>query len=194
MNFRVETFVAPELPEDTVMDLAVLRCLIYPDPAIDAARAADSMRQTWRGYDGPARDAAVWFIAREPSGRVVANAIMYPKHIRTPQGPLDVAGLASVMSHPEVRGQGYGNAVVAAAFEWLDRSPYNWSLFQTSYGVRPFYERLGARLIDNLFVNSTDAKNPTARPWWNDVTMIRPAAHCNDAWPEGQIDLLGKAW
>jgi predicted N-acetyltransferase YhbS len=123
----------------------------------------------------------------------LANAMVFKRTIATARGPLDVMALAAVCAAPERRGEGLGRAVVAEAFKEVDAGAYLVSLFQT--GVPGFYEKLGARLVDNSFTNSrhvpTDRHGSADAPWWEPFVMIYPA---NYDWPAGGIDLLGAGY
>ena len=123
------------------------------------------------------------------SDRVVAHAQVFVRKIFFGSGEMGVLALAGVCTDPEVRGQGMGAAVVRRAFEKLAELDLGVCLFQT--GVVPFYEKLGARKIDNQFVNRANVTDPTANPWWDKAVMIYPA----DAdWPVGEIDLGGAGY
>ena len=54
-----------------------------------------------------------------------------------------------------------------------------------------FYARLGARIVDNRFVNSTHVEDPEAYPWLADDVMIYPKHH---PWPAGVIDINGPSY
>lgn len=127
------------------------------------------------------------------AGVALANAMVFRRTIATMDGPLDVMALAAVCSAPERRGKGLGRLVVAEAFREVDTGAYPVSLFQT--GVPNFYEKLGARLVDNGFVNSrynpTDKHGSPDAPWWEPYAMIYPATY---DWPSGEIDLLGAGY
>lgn len=124
------------------------------------------------------------------AGVIVAKSHTFARTIGTSRGELTVMALAGVCCDPNHRGEGYGRAVVAAAFGRIDRGEFPASLYQTSHHNRPFYEKLGARQIDNRFVNSL-ADDPDANPFWDEIAMIYPAA-CD--WPDGVIDLRGPGY
>ena len=100
-----------------------------------------------------------------------------------------VLALASVCSDPDLRGRGYGMAVVRDAFSRVDEGEFSLSLYQT--GVPEFYEKLGARIVENRFVNSLSITDPEANPWWEKFCMIYPAS---SAWSDGLVDLLGPGY
>jgi predicted N-acetyltransferase YhbS len=120
----------------------------------------------------------------------LANATVFERMVETVRGPLEVMALAAVCCAPVRRGEGLGALVVSEAFKEVDAGKYPVSLFQT--GVPKFYEKLGARLVDNAFVNSlhdpADRHGSADAPWWEPHIMIYPATY---DWPTGTVDLLG---
>lgn len=123
------------------------------------------------------------------NGRAYAHAETFTREIHAEGGSRKVLALAAVCADPALRGRGYGASVVDAAFAEVRSGAYAVSLFQT--GVPHFYERLGARQVDNPFVNRQDSENPEANPWWESTIMIYPAYA---PWPTGLIDLNGPAY
>jgi GNAT superfamily N-acetyltransferase len=119
----------------------------------------------------------------------LAHARMFGRVIHTQAGALRVGALSSVCVHEIHRGKGYGADVVKAALALVDRGVYPVSLWQTE--VAGFYEKLGARVITNPFVNSKNPEKPDENPWYVEAKMIYPA---NYPWPEGVIDLNGNAY
>ena len=143
----------------------------------------------WKDYRGPEEQHPRLFVIRK-NGRVIACASVVPKTIGTSKGDLTLLALARVCTDPAARGRGLGQQVVRAAFDLVDRGPFPFSLFQTSEKVRPFYEKLGAVVAANRFVNS-QSEDPTANPFWDTVVMRYPGG---SGWPEGEIDLRGPGW
>lgn len=124
----------------------------------------------------------------------IASAGISMREIGTERGPLRVMALAAVCSAVARRGEGWGRMVVQAAWGEVDRGRFPVALFQTS--VPRFYDRLGARTVDNRFVNSGELDPRPGRgtredPWWNPHIMIYPAAF---DWPAGTIDLQGPGY
>lgn len=122
-------------------------------------------------------------------GRVIAYANTFARQIHTSAGVLTVMGLSGVCVASSCRGKGLGKAIVRRAFEQVDRGLFPVSLYQT--GVRLFYEKLGARIVHNTFVNSKNIEDPQANPWWDLCVMIYPARY---DWPEEAIDLNGRGY
>ncbi len=89
---------------------------------------------------------------------------------------------------PSLQGQGLGKAVVQAALAPIDDGEFAVALFQTP--VPGFYERLGARRVENVWVNS-QSEQPTIYPWYDEFVMIYPVTY---PWPAGTIDLNGPAF
>ena len=98
---------------------------------------------------------------------------------------IDVVALASVCSHPDRRGEGFGDGVVTAAFEHAAEAGRP-SLFQT--GVPEFYERFGGRTISNEITTSA----PGEDAFTDDCVMIYPNT---PSWDESvTIDLTVAGW
>jgi hypothetical protein len=121
---------------------------------------------------------------------VIAHAEGNPRTIGTSQGDMTIVALARVCTDPAERGRKLGQAVVRTVFDAVDHGPFAHSLFQTTYKVRPFYEKLGCALVTNRIVNSL-ADDPAASPFWDNIVMRYPAAK---PWPEGEIDLRGPGY
>ncbi len=83
-----------------------------------------------------------------------------------------------------------GALVVRLVFDLVDQGAFAFSLFQTTPEVRPFYERLGAAVIDNPIVNSL-ADDVHESPFWDRVIMRYPSGL---GWPVGEIDLRGPGY
>jgi len=122
--------------------------------------------------------------------RAIAQADTFARTIKWESGAeKTVMALAGVVADPELRGKGYGKAVVQAAFGRVDNGEFPAALWQTNHPG--FYEQLGARKIDNRFSDHRDRGGSNTSPWWNDFIMIYPA----DAdWPFGPIDLNGPGY
>lgn len=106
-------------------------------------------------------------IASDHDGHIVAVARTFEHTIGYGDTERNIVALASVCSDPLRRGEGFGDAVVRAAFDRVQRSQLP-ALFQTP--VPHFYERFGSRLIDNHIVTSKPGAKPFADPW----AMIQP--------------------
>lgn len=79
--------------------------------------------------------------------------------------------LACVCVNELQRRNGYGREIVRCAFERVDNKQYDCSLFQTA--VPGFYEKPGAKVINNTCVNSLDNNS---NPWWDKFVMIYPSS------------------
>lgn len=124
-------------------------------------------------------------------GVAVAAAQSFARDVIAEEGGgrlFTVLALAGVCTLPGERGKGYGAAVVRAAFARVESGAYDQSLYQT--GVPDFYRKLGARTVENRFVNRM-ADDPQVCPWWNDFIMVYPQ---HGSWPGGLIDLNGPGY
>ncbi|MBC8101045.1 MAG: GNAT family N-acetyltransferase [Cytophagales bacterium] len=169
------------LPRATGASLHALANAIWPPEPGKSVPTLDEALAAWKQQE------SVHFVIGDDD-TVLAHALIFRREVSTLQGALMVGALATVCVHPGHRGQGWGADVVRAAFDYLPRLGAEVSLFQT--GVPRFYEKLGARLVTNRFVNG---KNPDDlnNPFWDTCEMIYPAAF---DWPDGQIDLNGPGY
>ena len=184
---QVEILDRRHLTEAEARPVAELLVSVFPRRGLD--ERLGKLVNDWRDYRGPEATYPRSMIIREGE-RVLAHAAASPRTIGTNEGELTVAALSHVATDPEARGRKLGQAVVRAVFDLVDHGPFQHSLFQTSDDVRPFYEKLGAGVVTNPFINS-QADDPTQKPFWDEVVMRYPAAK---HWPTGEIDLRGPGW
>lgn len=186
---EVVGFDRDSMNHDTARALVDLWFEVWPDETDDSdvnvRKVLDEMRdEAFAGERRPIN----WAVM--DGGRVLAVARTFARTIDTGAGRMTIMALAGVCSHPAVRGRGYGRAVVKAAFSRVDDGVFPVSLFQTQPRIIPYYERFGAGVVGNRFVNSL-AKNPRANPLWDPIAMVYPATA---DWPDGEVDLLGPAY
>jgi predicted GNAT family N-acyltransferase len=186
---RIETIDRRSIGKADARAISELVVSIWPKPDRTVDSFAAEIQAQWKDYRGPEDQHPRSFLIRE-GGRVVAHSSAYPRTVSTSKRDITVLALARVCTEPAVRGRKFGDAVVRAAFELVDQGTFPFALFQTTTDVRPFYERLGAVVVDNTFVNSL-AADPKANPFWAEVYMRYPAA---GDWPKGEIDLRGPGW
>ncbi len=191
MANTVVELAAAELSDRQIRAIASLiaRAFALPDVTEE-----DHARWHSELGDKPGHDTFVVF----EGGRALAHALLFPREIQTSAGPLRVGALAAVCSDPDHRGRGLGRDVARAAFKRVDDGAHPVSLFQT--GIPDFYARLGARPVENKFINSrwqppregeSSGHGTRDNPWWNPHIMIYPAPY---PWPEGEVDLLGPGY
>ena len=137
-----------------------------------------------RNYSRPDRQTIVAW----EDETLVAHAEVFSREIECEGKQFKIGCLSSVCVSPERRKQDFGKAVVQEAFSLIDGGEYQVFLFQTT--VPDFYQKLGARLVKNKFINkrSTD---PFKNPWRDASIMIYPSIY---DWPEGVIDLNGEGY
>lgn len=124
------------------------------------------------------------------AGRPVAHAFTFERWIHAPGQSLRVMGLASLAVAPEYRGRGMGEFMARTALERVDLETFSHALFQTQ--VPKFYEKLGARVVDNQFFNRSANNRVQESPWWEPFVMIYPGLKGN--WPTGRVDLNGPGY
>ena len=146
-----------------------------------------TMRNRRKGRQGTPEEATRSVIWQGETA--IAHAAMFGRVVHTENGSIQVGALSGVCVRKDQRGKGYGVEVTKAALSLVDQGRYSVSLWQTQ--SPGFYEKLGARVITNPFVNSQNRENPGKDPWPDEVKMIYPAEY---PWPEGVIDLNGGAY
>jgi predicted N-acetyltransferase YhbS len=119
----------------------------------------------------------------------VAHARTFERPLTTSAGEISVMALSGVCVLPSYQGRGLGAEIVRRAFGRIHAGEFAVSLFQTT--IPAFYEKLGATLVTNRFVNSRNKIHPDANPWHDEWIMIYPKSY---AWPEGTIDLNGPGY
>ncbi len=161
-----------------------LTMLTWPGATDSLDQRAESLLQ--RSARAP-EDELVFLV--EHDGSAYATAMIITRQIQIENNSMQVLGLAGVCSHPDVRGKGFGRLVIEAAFKTVKESG-GILLFQCNETVRPLYEKLGAVVVHNRFMNS-HADAPNENPLWDPFAMIYPA---DITWPAGVVDLCGRAW
>ncbi len=194
----VERWVAGRINEADFAAACALHHRSFPkaDRTLDDVLA--KKRGVWMGdrvVPGPlvSESPPIRFVVRDERepGRVVANACTLVRRVMPAGGVgLEVMGLFDVSSDPAERGRGLGELVTRHALTRMGVDAPGVCLFQTG-AARSFYERLGARVIDNRFTNSLDADAPDASPFTDEVVMLYPG---DTPWPDGPIDLRGSGW
>jgi GNAT superfamily N-acetyltransferase len=161
----------------------------WPKPGMTASDRAERTIQLGREFIGAPGPPPRSIVAME-EGRVVAHAWIFPRVIGTERGDILIGALAQVCTDSAMRGRGLGEAVVRAAFALIDAGEFEYSLFQTTPSVEPFYVKLGCVLAENQIIN-TLAEDPAANPFWHPVVMRYPAG---GGWPAETIDLRGPGY
>ena len=172
------------LTERQVRSIATLIHSVFPG----AGRTIDDMIAEWlegARVNGAANSDSMRFVLWE-NDQAIAHAHTFGREIFTTEGSLKQMALSAVCVVENRRGEGLGARLMRKVFGCVDEGVWPVSLFQTP--VPAFYEKLGGRVIDNEFVNSRNAEDPEASPWWEAEVMIYPA---DFAWPEGRIDMNG---
>jgi hypothetical protein len=185
----IETLDLRNISEPDARAIAKLVCAIWPKPGRTVDSLTTEILARWRNYRGLESHHPRSFIVRD-GGQVVAHAGAAPRTIGTSTGDITVLALARVCTAPAARGRHLGQAVARAAFQLVDNGTYPFALFQTNEPVKPFYDRLGAIVVQNRFINSL-GDDPEKPPFWDKYVMRYPDI---PGWPEGNIDLRGPGW
>ncbi len=189
LTMQIETLDARTLTDADAHAIGELLAIVWPNPEKSAAFRMQQMLDMGRGYTGTDAQAPRSFVIRE-AGKVIAHSAILPRTIGTSQGEMIIAGLARVCADPDQRGRGLGALVAKAALDVVDSGAFSCSLFQTTPKVRPFYEKMGACVVENKIINSL-GEDPQASPFNDEVIMSYPSG---GEWPEGEIDLRGPGY
>jgi ribosomal protein S18 acetylase RimI-like enzyme len=169
--------------------LADLLTQVWPDPLKDHAYRVRRLEQRGREPMGPDGQVPTAYVIRAGQ-KILASALTFARPILLAGEPKLALALCYVAVDPASRGQKFGEKVVQAAFAQVDAKSFNLALFQTSENVRPFYQRLGAEVVENSIIDST-SDEPGKNPFWDEVVMRYPAT---GDWPSGVIDLCGAGY
>jgi len=186
---EVETLDLRTISDADALEIAELLVQVWPKSVKTVAIRQRQLMELGQKHDRHAEPAPLSFMIRE-SGLLIAHSAVLPRSIGTSAGDLEIAGLTRVCTAPQQRGRGLGQLIVRPVFDLVDSGVYQFSLFQTAQEVRPFYEKLGARVVENAIVNSLDTDHQES-PFWDKVIMRYPGG---GSWPEGEIDLRGPGY
>jgi predicted N-acetyltransferase YhbS len=114
---------------------------------------------------------------------LVGYAQIFERIITVGSRSIKNMALACVCVRSDCQGHGIGRQIVQKAFEFVDSGEFECSLFQTK--VPDFYLRLGARVISNEVINSTEIDK---KPFTDPYIMVYPKDFMIG---EGRIDLKG---
>ena len=211
MNPVVVSLSLSEISPSDLLAAGTLIDSVWPHPDRGPAERAEQLLEVNREFTGPKelapRSVLIFDDDHEQGERcVVAYALVFPRMVAVEstdgeRTEMTVLALSKVVADPTIRGQGLGRLIVEGAFKGVDEGDFPFALFQTTEQVQPFYERLGAVLVENRIVNSLStgtprSPTPEANPFWDGVVMRYPAdkGSGGEEWPTGTIDLLGEGY
>ncbi|MEM6334617.1 MAG: GNAT family N-acetyltransferase [Planctomycetota bacterium] len=159
--------------------------MMRPRPAEEIEAGRKRRLEQWVDGDGGAPHAMLHVALAD--GEPAATATTFARTV-IPEGgeAIEVLALSGVAVEPSRQGGGLGEAVVRDAFARLGELGLSVCLYQTGL-ARGFYERMGARCVDNWFFDGT-SDVVKCNPWTDRYVMIYPG---DAAWPTGAIDLNG---
>ena len=174
-----------ELTVELAKPIAELACLSFSSSGSTLEKRIQEMLAA-QGSDDPEITSSRRFVIWDGDG-AVAHARTFVRVVTVGGRQIPVLALASVCTHPEVRGQGLGVKVTKKAFERIGQPGWpDVCLFQTP--VAEFYEKLNSRIVTNKFVDGSNMVFPDANPWRDETVMIYPSEY---DWPQGTVDLNG---
>ena len=177
--FIIETAQIHQLADRDIAQMVDLFLLVWPPKKRNArAELIEKCKWTRGQFD-------IRFLIRE-NDRIVAHTNIFSRPMLLGQKKVVVMALSGVCVHPNFRGRSYGKALVEKAFKYVDNRRFQCSLYQTE--VPEFYDKLGARTLDNKVINSLDPKFADSSPFEDAFVMVYPKSYAEI---EGTIDLLG---
>lgn len=130
-------------------------------------------------------------VARQPvDGRIVAHAGILARDCLLNGETVRIGGLGEVKTHPDVRGQRIGRAVVARACELLrDDLSVDFGLLVCGHHLLSYYQQLGwSEFHGELWVEQSEGQVR----FESGRVMVMPGRQPAPA--NGVIDLLGLPW
>lgn len=197
--FTIRRHAPGHLPPFAFNDVQSLRSNAFGPPvSVAEAREDAAVRARgeswwvygeWPKWDPRPEPRKVFYHLLYYKGGLAAVAQTSVRTVHAPKSDLDVLTLAGVFCAPPLRGRGLGKTVILDAFSRLKEEGLSHCLFQAG-DSRGLYEKLGATVVHNRFVDRT-AQDPEANPWFEDWVMRYPA---ESPWPDGVIDLNGSGY
>jgi len=178
---KIQRYPTEALTTQLVLQIVELKNKVWPSND-DLKTLGNKFLE--RNRTRPDRQTIVAWEGRE----LVGHAEVFSREIECEGKHFKIGCLSSVCVSPERRKQDFGKAVVQGAFNLINGDEYPVFLFQTRVPV--FYQKLGARLVENKFINSRSI-DPLKNPWRDAYIMIYPASY---VWPEGIVDLNGEGY
>jgi predicted acetyltransferase len=116
---------------------------------------------------------------------------MVERTIQVGGHPVQVGGVAGMMTLPDQRGRGYATASMQRAVHFLgDERQVPFSLLICLPKLTPFYAGLGWEPV-NAPAYYHKSGHKQAFVYYTSMMVYR---HNGDSWPPGDIDLCGPPW
>lgn len=188
----VETHVESDLTDEQIKAIVTLTNSVWPKEEFTLEQRIETMLEKVASPERRAtspRRLVVW-----ENEKAIAHALVFHREIHFVDDDSEslatqnVLALAGVCTDATRRGLGLGAMVVKEAFTHVDKTAPV-CLFQT--GVVEFYEKLGARVVNNKFINRLDENAPLDSPWWDSSVMVFPEKF---RWPREIVDLNGAGY
>jgi GNAT superfamily N-acetyltransferase len=130
-----------------------------------------------------------WAVLIRRQGSIVSYVEIAQRRIEVEGHPLDVGGIANVMTLEDWRRRGFASAAMRDAITFIrDELQTGFGLLVCEAELIPYYEGLGWHVVSGPLV----ADQPQGKVVLPHITMVLA---CNDEeWPVGTIDLCGLPW
>ena len=190
LKMQIETLDARTFTDADAHAIGELLAIVWPHPEKSVEFRVQQMLAMGQGYTGSVEQAPRSFVIRE-EGTLLAHAAIVPaNHWHDRWGN-------------DHRRTGPRLCKSRTPWPWLRRADCKSgtrnrrrrtvllrSVSKPRQQSCPFYEKLGACVIENAIINSL-AENPKESPFKDSVIMRYPSS---GEWPEGEIDLRGPGY
>jgi GNAT superfamily N-acetyltransferase len=130
-----------------------------------------------------------WFIMGFLADALVSRVAILKRVVSVGDDVLIVGGISGVATVPEYRKRGYATSLMKDAQEFIrEELPADFGLLICNTGLRPFYERLGWKVVPG----PTTYAQPGGSETCKGLTMVFECGRAE--WPAGPIDLCGYPW
>jgi predicted N-acetyltransferase YhbS len=149
--------------------------------------------QTFVGGDKGIKEwaSSEWVVMVREDGQIVCLVEIVGRRIQVADRPLQVGGIANLVTRNGWRRRGLASAVMYRAMDFIrDELEADFGLLVCEKALIPFYERLGWHLVaDPVFVEQSQGRIVLPH-----TTMVFSCGDAAVKWPSGTIDLCGLPW
>lgn len=130
-----------------------------------------------------------WFIMGFVGDLLVSRVGIVKRVVSVADEIVVVGGVSGVVTRPDYRTRGYASRLMKSSEKFMrDELPADFGLLTCRENLRPFYTRLGYRVVSG----PTTYAQPGGSMTCKGLTMVIELGRAQ--WPEGPIDLCGFPW
>jgi GNAT superfamily N-acetyltransferase len=130
-----------------------------------------------------------WFVMGFLGDKLVSRVGIVKRVVSIDEDVAIIGGVGGVVTRHGYRKRGYSTSLMRSAQRFMrDELPANFGLLICEEKLRPFYERLGWKVV----TGPTTYAQPGGSMACKGLTMVIELGRAK--WPEGPIDLCGYPW